>query len=851
MDLRSLPLIRKGSKRGGVLEPGSAERSLLYQKLAAKEMPPGDALKPTDAHIATIKTWIDAGAPARYQGGPLGEDELPALTDGDRQWWAFRKPVRPAIPMIHNVDRVRTPIDAFLLARLEDKGLSFADEADKFTLVRRVTLDLTGLPPSIDEIDRFVNDSSPDAWERLVDRLLDSPHYGERWGRHWLDAAGYVDVIGTDNDAAIIELRDGIWKYRDYVVSALNSDMPYDRFLLEQLAGDELVDWRNAPQFTPEIKSLLTATGFLRQAADTTYAPELNTADIRHQVLYDTLQTFSTNVLGLTLHCAQCHSHKFDPLAQADYYKLLAIFAPAYNVQNWKQSKERFLPDVSPAEQQTIDRHNAEIDRQVGELNRQLSETRQLVKNILLKTRLDNLPEAIRSDALAAVETPADKRSDVQKYLADKFTAQLTIKAEEIAAALDDPTRQRLAQAEQQMASLHSTRQSYGKIQATWDVAPAPASYLYRRGGYETPGAAVEPGFPAILGFPAIPTEPSAPLSSAPLRLSLVGQTMTSGYRTALARWLVQPEHPLTARVIVNRIWQQYFGRGIVGTPDNFGRSGALPTHPELLDWLAIEFIRSGWRFKAFHRLILTSTAYRQASTGLREPPKSPGHDRPLDLISKPDDPAAAPLRRADESDPENLLLWRMPLRRLESEIIRDSLLAVSGRLDGRVGGPPVPVKPLPDGMVLVETQNLPAGTSPFCRSLYLVSRRNYQPTELSVFDQPIVAINCTRRTSAAVALQSLTMLNGQFATDQAEQFARRVIATAGADESRRIDLAFRLALSRPPTPAERQLSRELLLKQSLRKRALPDTSDEQAHDQALFHLCHMLLNTSEFLYVP
>ncbi|HEY2251783.1 MAG TPA: DUF1549 and DUF1553 domain-containing protein, partial [Planctomycetaceae bacterium] len=697
--------------------------------------------------------------------------------------------MRQEPPTVKHGDRVRTPIDAFLLARLETKGLSFSPDADRATLLRRVYFDLVGLPPAPEEIDAFLADTASDAYDRLIDRLLDSPHYGERWGRHWLDAAGYVDTIGSDNDAAIIKPREGAWRYRDYVVSAFNSDKPYDRFLLEQLAGDELVDWRNAAKFTPEIKELLIATGFLRSAADNTIENELNTADIRHQILYDTVQTFSTNVLGLTIHCAQCHSHKFDPIAQADFYRLLGIFTPALNVQNWKKVDERFLPDVSAVEKQEIDKHNADIDKQVAELNRQLAEIRNPVRQKLFDGKLAQLPEAIRQDTRTAIETPAEKRNEVQKFLADKLGPQLAVKPEEIAAALDEAGKAAVAQREGQKTALNGTRKSYGKIQALWDVAAAPAAYLYRRGGYEFPGAAVTPGFPVVL------TEQVAapPLSSA-------ATGVTSGHRTALARWLSQPEHPLTSRVIVNRVWQQYFGRGIVSTPDNFGRSGALPTHPELLDWLSTEFVRGGWKFKTLHRLILKSSAYRQSSQYGESVVATPATENQPAL-----NPAAV--------DPDNALLWRMPLRRLESEIIRDAALAVSGKLDRNLGGPPVPIKPLPDGMVVVETQNLPAGTTPFRRTLYLVSRRNYHPTELSVFDQPLIATNCVRRTSAAVALQSLTMLNGQFITEQAEHFAARVIAAAGSDELKRVELAFKLALARSPTKDELALSRLLMAK--------------------------------------
>ncbi|HTI51946.1 MAG TPA: DUF1553 domain-containing protein, partial [Planctomycetaceae bacterium] len=487
-----------------------------------------------------------------------------------------------------------------------------------------------------------------------------------------------------------------------------------------------------------------------------------------------------------------------------------------------------------PAEKEAIDKQNAEIDQKVAELTKQVTESRQLVRHVLLYQRLLALPEIIRGDVRAAGETPADKRTPVQKYLTEKFAATLTVKPEDIAAALDEPTRKRIAEREQQIANLKAGRRSYATIQAVWDVGPPPVTYLHRRGGYETPGATVPAGFPSVLCDP-----------QQPVYLAAAPGAATSGYRTALARWLGQPEHPLTSRVIVNRVWQQYFGRGIVSTPDNFGRSGAKPSHPELLDWLATEFVRSGWRFKTLHKLIMTSSVYRQRGTVADH--KADGDRAASNTNLQGADAPRSPLG----IDPENMLLWRMPLRRLESEIIRDSVLAVSGKLDRTAGGPPVPVKPLADGMVVVETQNLPAGVNPFRRSLYLVSRRNYQPTELSVFDQPLVATNCTRRTSAAVALQSLTMLNGQFATEQSELFAARVIAAAGEKEDRRINLAFRLALSRSPTAEEIEISRSLLAKQRERALAQPDTTAPQAADRALFHLCHMLLNSNEFLYVP
>jgi len=839
LDLRTFPLMLKGGGNGAVLQRGSAEKSLLFQKLASKTMPPAGELKPTDTHVATIRRWIDAGALARYEGGPLTEEQSPPLTTADRKWWSFKKPVRPAVPQVKHHDRVRTPIDAFVLQKLEAKGLNFSADADRVTLIRRVYFDSIGLPPMPDEIDEFLADNAQNAFERLVDRLLASPHYGERWGRHWLDAAGYVDTIGTDNDANIINEREGIWKYRDYVVRSFNGDKPYDRFLIEQISGDELVDWRNAKAFTPQIKESLIATGFLRLAADVTYAPELNTADIRNQVLYNTLQILGSNLLGLTLQCAQCHSHKFDPISHADYYRLRAVFAPAYDVQNWKQSKERFLYDVSTAEKRQIDAHNANVERQVAALKQQITEIRQPVKQKLFDEKLAQLPEPVRADAKLAVNTPEKKRSAIQESLAKKFGPLLKVNPGEIDKTLDAPAKQKINALQQQIGGVQSTKRSYGKIQALWDVGPASPAYLHRRGNYQTPGPQVSPGVLSVLDEARQP-------------FALPGNNSnrsTSGYRTEFARRLTRPDHPLTARVIVNRVWQQYFGKGIVTTSANFGLHGALPTHPELLDWLATEFINGdtpalpvskgmtgGWSLKRLHRLILTSTVYRQSS------------HRPNDASGT--DKADGNRRGPNIIDPENRLLWRMSLRRLESEIIRDAVLAVSGRMETCMGGPPVPLKPNPDSSVEIDTAKLRHPHDQDRRSLYLFARRNYQLTELSVFDQPVVATNCTQRTDSAVVSQPLAMLNGKFLFEQAGHFAVRVRAIAGADESSRIESAFRLAFARKPSAEEVTLSRELLHEQAKRYREQKTIPDEQSADAALVDLCQMLLNTNEFLYI-
>jgi hypothetical protein len=810
LDLRTRAGMLRGGESGPVLVPGESARSLVFEMIRKGDMPPGKDGKPTAEEIALVKAWIDGGAPAAGSGSPavaVGR----TVTDEDRTFWAFRKPVRPAVPRVRHVERVRTPIDAFLLAKLEAKGLTLSPDADRATLLRRLCFDLTGLPPSPEEVAAFRADTRPDAYERVVDRLLASPHYGERWGRHWLDAAGYADSVGGDNDPGQLFPREGMWRYRDYVVRALNEDKPFDRVLTEQLAGDEMDDWRSAPVLTPTMREHLIATGFLRTAVDHTTEQELNRPFERYQLLYDTIENLSSNLLGLTVACARCHDHKFDPISQVEYYQLLAVLKPAFNPEKWIQPQNRHLDDVSPREKEAIDRHNGEIDRQVTELNRQTAAIRQPSEKRLFEAKLAAVPEPIRADTAAALQTPAAKRDAVQQYLTKKLGPMLTVSPGEVSRSLNEADRARVDALARQVAALKGQRLLVGKIQAAWEAdGGVPPAYVFRRGNLMTPGAEVQPGVFRVLTDPQCPTR--IPTANAGAK--------TSGRRTALARWLTRPDHPLTARVFVNRVWQRYFGEGIVATSDNFGRLGGRPTHPELLDWLATEFIRGGWKMKELHRLIVTSSGYRQSS----------GYQA---------GPAAV--------DPGNQLLWRMRLRRLESEAVRDAVLAVSGQLDRTAGGPPVPIVPNADGMVVVADKGLPTPKAQSRRSLYLFARRNYNLTLLSVFDQPVMATNCTRRVHSAVPLQSLTLLNDPFMLEQADHFAARV--AAADDEQRRVETAFRLAFAREPSPTEVAASTALLKK--LRERyAAEKLPPAEAERKALARLCHMLLCANEFLYV-
>ncbi len=844
LDLRTPSSILRGGASGPAVVEHSAETSFLFQRISEGSMPPSKEKKLSPEQIEVIGLWIDAGVPTLESYEPMKVEKASVVTEEDRQFWAFRQASTVEVPPVRALERVRTPIDAFILAKLETEGLGFSEDATRGTLIRRTYFDLIGLPPSPEEVETFQSNSSPDAYEDLIDQLLASPHFGERWGRHWLDEAGHSDVWGGDNDFGTVKFSRGKWRYRDYVVRAFNEDKPYDRFLTEQLAGDELVEWRLAEKFTPEMLELLTATSFLRAAVDNTDEYELNTEDIRYGVLQRTVKILTSNILGLTVACAQCHNHKYDPIPQRDYYRLTAIFTPAYNPHRWLQPQDRILADVSAAEKEKIDQQNVEIDGQVEPWKRKLATLHRPYRRRLLEDRLVELPEAIREDLKTAVLTPSKERTAVEKYLMETLGPLVEVPAEEIQALMSEEEKTNGCVLEEKIASLEEQRRSYGWLDAVYDTGAPPPTHLLRRGNYLTPGPEVQPGFLAVL------TEPD---KSQTIGTNQIPTEGTSGRRLALARWLTDRESSagaLVARVRVNRLWQHLFGEGIVATSDNFGRNGAQPTHPELLNWLATEFMGTGWRVKRLLKLMMTSTVYRQASHRI-------GNDseRGQNEGVATTDPRVV--------DPGNLLLWRMRLRRLESEVIRDAILAVSGNLDRTIGGPPVLLEGLPDGKVVVSkkdklvyssvvqgekiTQSNPR--SRWRRSIYLLARRNYNLSMLSVFDQPVMSTNCIHRGHSAVVLQSLAMLNNEFVVEQAEDFARQVARRAGEAPETRIELAFQIALGRKPTPEETVWSNELLKHESERVLAL-EADLEQAARRALGSVCQMLLNTNEFLYV-
>jgi hypothetical protein len=697
------------------------------------------------------------------------------ITAEDRRHWSFVPPVRPALPDVKDQRWVRNPIDSFILAKLEANKLSPAPEADRSTLLRRVSFDLTGLPPTPEERAAFLADGSPQAYEHLVDRLLASPHHGERWAQHWLDLARYADTDGFEFDQA----RPDAWRFRDWVVDALNRDLPYDAAVRLQLAGDEL---------EPDNPTAFIATGFNRCYPDMV---DLNDQGLRRQnALNDITETAGLVFLGLTIGCARCHDHKFDPIRQSDFYKLQAFFTPA-----------RFRDDYPLGSRS----ERAVAEALVGAWRNELADAQRAVIRLEEPFRAmlaPGPPSGLLDEETAAFQKPDPVRTPEEVGWVFQALAKDMRLPPKLWSIVLDPVSAAIRGA--LLAWVERLRRSeptsFPRARGLDETGtPAPATYLLVRGDYAAKGPEVQPAFPLVLAA----NEAAAAAAPVPVLKS-------TGRRAALADWLTRPGHPLTARVLVNRLWQHHFGRGIVATPSDFGAMGAEPTHPELLDWLAVELGARGWSLKAMHRLMVTSAAYRQSS-------------RP--------DPAVL------AADPENALLGRHALVRLDGEAIRDALLAVSGRLNRSLGGPPV-FPELPAELTRLSSRGAIWPVSHRAsdrdrRSLYVFLRRNLRYPFFEAFDRPDTNASCPRRAVTTIAPQALTLLNGALARDAARGLAARIARAAGPDPAARIRLAYLLAFTREPDSLELRLARDFLHR-----------------DPELAHLGLALLNLNEFVYV-
>ncbi len=823
VDLRQRRLMLTNSESGVVLVPGKPKLSRLLEVVASGEMPKrGKKLPPEQ--IALLERWIRQGAPTVRP--ETGEVPKFVITEEERSFWAFQPIRSPQPPAVRARSQARNPIDAFLIARLSKEGLRPAKPAPPEQLIRRITFDLTGLPPTPEEVQAFVADPSDAAYERLVDRLLDSPAYGERWGRHWLDVAGYADSNGgVEADSE----RDAAWRYRDYVIRSFQQDKPFDEFITEQLAGDEMVS-NIGPDLAGRDLDRVVATGFLRMAPDPTgdNPPDADLA--RNQVIADTVQIVSSSLLGLTVQCAQCHDHRYDPIPQSDYYRLRAVFEPAFDWKRWKNPGQRTLSLMPPehrAEAECIETAARVLDTEATRLHDELIE-KFVQKQLLL------VPEADRDSVLKARRTAADKRTPEQlRLLRDYPTFQDHI----ILGEIDREGANRVEEIRKRATAERSAKAPDSRVHALVEDTSARSveTALFHRGDPQQPRGPVQPGLLSVMSLGGLPVD--IPAVQPGLK--------TSGRRLELAHRLTDRSNPLTARVWVNRVWMHHFGNGLVGTPGNFGALGEKPSHPELLDWLANDFMSHGWKLKRLHRLLVTSAAYRQSSSN----------------------PAA------QKADPDNRLLGRYKLQRLDAESLRDGLLAISGKLNPEAFGPPVPVAITPQGQFVVGRQKRDgngdsvdvesAGSAALRRSVYVQVRRTMPVGVLETFDAPVVNPNCEQRSASTVAPQSLMLLNDRFILERASDLAERLLRERPASAQERVTRLWTLMFGTQPTARELARSLDYLRAQEASLRAAisdakpaakapaaPSTPAPDPSVQSLASLCQVLMGSNRFLYL-
>ncbi len=717
-------------------------------------------------HALTMAILGGLAAP----GANLDKDD--AWVASRRHFWAFQKPQRPEVPKLTD-GWVRTPVDAFLLEAMRAKGLSPSAAAGRDQLLRRVTLDLTGLPPTPGEVDLFLNDRSPDAYPKLVARLMASPQYGERWAQRWLDVVRYADTNGFEADSERIHA----WRYRDYVVQAFRKDKPFDRFVQEQLAGDELF---------PGDKEALIATGFYRAGPRHLVGGMQDEEMNRQEVLTEMTTAVGSVFLGLTVHCARCHNHKFDPIPQADYYRLQAVFAGA---------DLKDLPLEGEAEKKAYEAAVAAYKARRKPVEDEIAAIEKPHRERLRAEKMTRLDPMYR----AALDIPKDKRNEEQKRLAKEAEGQLKIYWDEALALLTPEEKTRRTGLRQKLHAMeYDQPEPPAAAFAVTNLEKAPPTHILKVGDHRYKLGQVEAGFPRVVAG----VDARAP--------STAGQR-----RAALARWFTSPEHPLLARVMVNRIWQFRMGTGLVKTANDFGTLGTRPSNQKLLDWLATEFMARNWSVKEIDKLIVLSSAYRQAAVS---------------------DPARMKI------DGENKYYWKMNRRRLEGEAIRDGILAVSGLLDPRMGGRGIRIPIEPEVYDVIFTEGEPDNLWPVDRnpdnlnrrSLYLLNKRTVRLPFLNNFDQPDAMSSCPVRPVSTHALQALSLMNSDFAQQQAKAFAARLERECGADDRGcQVRRAYKLTLARQPKPVETRMAREFLASQALEDFTLA------------------LINRNEFVYIP
>jgi len=741
-----------GGKAGPALLPGKPKGSLIVTAVTYRDndlkMPPEEKL--SDAQIADLTKWVEMGAPHPDSGSIKIDHSSGIDLEKGRQHWAFQTPVKPEVPAVSESALVHNPIDAFLLARLEEKKIKPVPLADKRTLIRRATFDLIGLPPTPEEVDHFLADDSVDAFAKVIDRLLASPHYGERWGRHWLDVVRYADSNGLDENIA----HGNAWRYRDYVVNSLNVDKPYDQFLTEQLAGD-LID----EEVFSKRRENLIATGYL--VLGPKVLAEVDETKMEMDIVDEQLDTIGRGLIGLTLGCARCHDHKFDPVAQKDYYALAGIFKSTLAMESFTKIA-KWNENLIATPEQIEQKENHE---------QQIAERKETIKNLL---------------AAAKKAVPESTGETVPADIEKRFPEETQTKLKKL--------REELKQLEETLPELPTAMGvKEGNIANT---------QVHIRGSHLTLGDDVPRRFPLVL----------AGTDQTPI-------PETESGRLQFANWLTEDDHPLTSRVMVNRVWNWHFGKGLVPTVDNFGLRGQQPTHPQLLDWLAVHFVEEGWSLKSLHRTIMLSAAYQRQT-------------------------------RFDESaatvDPDNSLYWRYDLQRLDAESIRDALLAVSGTLDTTMGGSLVPVKNR-EFFFNHTSEDKASYEDIRRRSIYVPVVRNHLYDMFQLFDYTDASVLNGNRESSTIAPQALMLMNSDLMTKISSATADRLLST-DLSTPERIDRLFELAYSRPAVDAELQQLQSYL--KQLEVLAARDDSDTEPTHKAWQMICQSVLSSSEFLCV-
>ena len=792
LDLRTDATLQKGGRTGKVVVPHKPEESLLYKAVMHEgdlQMPDGkEQLPASDRDV--IKRWIEAGASLAAVPEAKGEDAEEAamlakreerpITPEERAYWAFKMPARAAVPNVTRAGWDKNPIDAFLLSSMQAKNLTPAPPAEKRALIRRLYLDVLGLPPTFEETDAFVKDASPDAYPKLVDRVLASPHYGERWARHWMDLVRYADSGGFEFDVD----RPEMYRYRDYLIDSFNKDKPYDVFVKEQLAGDEYAPDRADKASKDEA---MIATGYLRLGTEGGGRPE---------ALDDLVATTALTFSAMTVQCARCHNHKFDPIPQKDYYRIQSIFFSTRDVD---------YPLVSPEQVEANRRETQRIDALIKPIRDKKTALEKPYHQIIIDREVAKLPDYMQ----VAWKTPKDQRTEGQRLNVIQIEGTLAIDSlrklvteADVVALMPPDVKQQHAALKSQIDALD--KQKPRRVPSARAIGErgrvAQPSFFLHRGSQDAKGSQMTPGVLSVT------RTTDWTFAEAP------ADAQSSYRRRGYAEWLFSTDNPLTARVMVNRLWQHHFGEGIVRTPSNFGKMGEAPSHPELLDYLATEFVAKGWSLKAMHRLMLTSAAYQMASI-----------DIPANI----------------NIDPENRMFWRMPRVRLEAEIIRDEILDVSGSLDRTIGGPAIFPYIDPDLFEKSSRRDwrgVPdSDPSTWRRSLYIFSKRSIRYPMFETFDQPNLVNSTDRRNRTTLATQALILMNNQMVRFQAGQLAARVKKEAGPDGAKQVARAIELALGRAADAVEKKRGLEMV-------KAGPD---------GLAQFCHLLFNLNEFVYRP